>query len=214
MRAEIVEYPMENSHPCLTNIHRESGIFAYVEEKGMEMDISVKQSRYQAPFMLSALRELREDSRELKKKQKETESDQKGVVLGPLLGPAIKSDKGPATPPPGFEVPENLETVGLEMDLPVGFKRLRWAMLNSESHFMQDAVFKEGSKYEEYVCGQSGIDMLFTLSFQVSISLLFSFLLGSTVSRSESGRFMTRRLDLLRCRLTSNLKIVLERKRK
>lgn len=115
----------------------------------MEMDISVKRSRYQAAFMLAALRELREDSRELKKKQKETESAEKGTVLGPFLGPSIKSDKGPVTPPPGFKPPDNLEFVGLQMDLPVGFKRLRWAMLNSESRFMKDAVFAEEAKYEE-----------------------------------------------------------------
>lgn len=99
--------------------------------------------------MLAALREIREDNRELKKKKKETESADKGEVLGPLLGPAIKSDKGPATMPPGFEPPENLETVNLEVDLPVGFKRLRWAMLSSESKFMVDAVFTAEAKYEE-----------------------------------------------------------------
>lgn len=115
------------------------------------MDIGVKQSRYQAAFMLAALRELREDSRELKKKRKETEAADKGEVLGPLLGPAIKADKAPAAPPPDFEPPENLEFVGLEMDLPVGFKRLRWAMLNSESQFVKDALFAAECKYEEYV---------------------------------------------------------------
>jgi len=115
----------------------------------MEMNISVKQSRYQAAFMLAALRELREDSRELKKKRKETESADKGQVLGPLLGPAIKSDKAPAETPPGFVPPDNLEYVGLEIDLPVGFKRLRWAMLNSESRFIKDAVFAQEAKYEE-----------------------------------------------------------------
>ena len=101
--------------------------------------------------MLAALRELREDSRELKKKREETESADKGEVLGPLLGPAIKSDKGPATPPPGFAPPENLEFVGLETDLPVGFKRLRWALLSSDSKFCTDALFAAEAKYEEYV---------------------------------------------------------------
>jgi hypothetical protein len=128
-------------------------IFAYVEEKGMEMDISVEQARYQGAFMLAALRELREDSRELKKKREETESADKGAVLGPLLGPAIKSDKGPATPPPGFAPPENLEFVGLETDLPVGFKRLRWALLSSDSKFCTEAVFAAEAKYEDITCG-------------------------------------------------------------
>lgn len=112
--------------------------------------------------MLAALRELREDSRELKKKRKETESADKGEVLGPLLGPAIKSDKGPATPPPGFEPPENLEFVGLETDLPVGFKRLRWAMLSSDSRFIKDALFAAEAKYTEYVCEMTDVrDVLF-----------------------------------------------------
>lgn len=128
-----------------------TGIFAYVEEKGMEMDISVERSRYQAAFMLAALRELREDSRELKKKQKETESADKGEVLGPLLGPAIKSDTAPATPPADYEMPENLEFVGLETDLPVGYKRLRWALLSSESRFVKDGLDAAEAKYEEYV---------------------------------------------------------------
>jgi hypothetical protein len=106
----------------------------------MEMEMAVKHSRNQAAFMLAALRELREDSRELKKKRKETQAADKGVILGPLLGPAIKSDKGPACPPPNFVPPENLETVGLEIDLPIGFKRLRWGLLNSQCRFVLDAL--------------------------------------------------------------------------
>ena len=116
----------------------------------MEMDIVIRNSSTQASFMLSALREIRADGRELKKQQQGV--DDKGIILGPLLGPAIKEDKGPAPPiPDGFVMPDNLEDVGLEIELPVGFRRLRWALLSSKSSFVTDAVFKTESKYEKYV---------------------------------------------------------------
>ncbi len=127
-----------------------SEIFYYVEQKGMEMDIAIRNSSTQAAFMLSALREIRADGRELKKQQQGGE--EKGVFLGPLLGPAIKDDKGPVPPiPEGFVLPENLEDVGLEIEIPVGFRRLRWAFLSSNSSFVTDAIFKTESKYEKYV---------------------------------------------------------------
>jgi hypothetical protein len=124
-----------------------------VEEKGMEMEIEVRKAATQAAFMLSALREIRADGRELKKKRQETESEERRSVLGPLLGPAIKADKQPASPPPGFEIPDNLEFVGLELDLPVGFRRLRWAFLNSDSTFLRDALYKTEAKYENITSG-------------------------------------------------------------
>lgn len=124
-------------------------IFYYVEEKGMEMEIECCKAKRQAAFMLSALRELRADDRALKKKQQETDSAEKGIILGPLLGPATKLDKDPPAIPPGFEMPDNLEDVGLELDLPVGFRRLRWAILSSESEFLKEAVFRTECKYDE-----------------------------------------------------------------
>ena len=118
----------------------------------MEMEIRVVQPQMQAAFMLQALRELREDSRVAKKKRQESESADKGTILGPLLGPAIPSDKKPAPEPPeGFVLPENLEFVGLEVDLPVGFKRLRWALLSKESKFVTDAIFAAEAKYDKCV---------------------------------------------------------------
>jgi VAD1 Analog of StAR-related lipid transfer domain len=130
-------------------------IFSYVEEKGMEMEIGVKEARYQASFMLAALREMREESREAKKKRQEVESSDKGDILGPLLGPLIKADKNAAPPPPdGFELPENLEFVGLEIDLPVGFYRLRWAFMHKDSLFIKDAVFRAESKYDNITFGE------------------------------------------------------------
>lgn len=114
------------------------------------MEVEIREAHNQAAFMLSALRAIREDGREFKKKQKETESDTKGSVLGPLLGPAIKWDKDPAPPiPDGFEVPANLDFVGLELNLPVGFRRLRWAFLSSKSSFISEGVFRAEAKYDK-----------------------------------------------------------------
>lgn len=113
------------------------------------MEIEVRKAKRQAAFMLSALRELRADDRALKKKRQETESAEKGTVLGPLLGPAIKQDKEEPEIPPDFEMPDNLEDVGLELDLPVGFRRLRWALLSSESEFLKEAVFRTECHYDE-----------------------------------------------------------------
>lgn len=114
----------------------------------MEMDIVIRNASTQAAFMLSALREIRADGKDLKTKRQTGE--EKESVLGPLLGPAIKEDKGIAPQkPPGFEMPEMLEFVGLELELPVGFRRLRWALLSSKSSFLVEAVFKKESKYEK-----------------------------------------------------------------
>lgn len=130
-------------------------IFFYIEEKGMEMEIRVCRSEKQAAFMLSALRELRADGEELKKKRQESESQEKGPVLGPLMGPAIAADKAPAVQlPEGFEVPANLEYVGLELDLPVGFQRLRWAFLSQRSTFVTEALYKTEAKYDDIVMGE------------------------------------------------------------
>lgn len=125
-------------------------IFYYVEQKGMEMDIGIRGASTQAAFMLSALREMRADGREQKKKMQEGDAGSPGIILGPLLGPAIKGDSGPAPPKPaGFEIPSSFENVGLALDVPVGFKRLRWALLSSSSSFMEEAVFRTEAKYEK-----------------------------------------------------------------
>jgi hypothetical protein len=118
----------------------------------MQMDIGIRDASTQAAFMLAALREMRADGREQKKKKQEGDSGTQVVILGPLLGPAIKGDKNVAPPKPaGFEIPTNLDFVGLELDVPVGFKRLRWALLSGESTFMTEAVFRGEVKYEKYV---------------------------------------------------------------
>jgi hypothetical protein len=129
-------------------------IFYYVERKGMEMNIQIKDALDQTSFMLMALQEIRNDGRELKKKQEATDEDDGADLLGPLLGPSIKDDGGPApTIPNGFEIPQNLEFVGPELNLLVGFRRLRWALLSSESTFVSDAVWKAASNYDKYVAG-------------------------------------------------------------
>lgn len=131
-------------------------IFRYVENKGMEMDLQVKEARHQASFMLAALRELRQDERKLQKKKADAEA---GVVddadgsLGPILGPAIEDDNNPAVVPEGWAEPTNLDMVNLEIDLPVGFKRLRWAMCSADSDFWVDGIFKE-SKYKDITKGE------------------------------------------------------------
>jgi len=90
--------------------------------------------------MLAALRELRQGDKKRKKKKGaigSTEDEDYKPILGPLLGPAIKDDKKDAKVPSGVTLPESLEFVGLEVDLPVGFQRFRWAFLNSKSYFFK-----------------------------------------------------------------------------
>uniref|UniRef100_A0A7S2V8H4 C2H2-type domain-containing protein n=1 Tax=Entomoneis paludosa TaxID=265537 RepID=A0A7S2V8H4_9STRA len=128
-------------------------IFNYVEEKGMEMEIGIRKASVQAAFMLSALREIRADSKDHRKKQQQSAGQEKQDILGPLLGPSIPADKEVVPKPPDFEVPENLEFVGLELDLEVGFHRLRWALLNVQSTFLSEALYRVEAKYENITMG-------------------------------------------------------------
>lgn len=129
-------------------------IFKYAEEKGMEMEIGIRCAKGQSAFMLNALREIRADGRALAKRRQESEKHEKGTVLGPLLGPAIKLDASSAIKPDGFEIPENLEYVSLELDIPVGFRRLRWAWLHVESKFIIEALYKTEAKYDDITVGK------------------------------------------------------------
>lgn len=116
----------------------------------MEMEIRIKDAQDQTAFMLMALKEIRADGRELKKKQEKSVEDEEADLIGPILGPAIKEDNGPApAAPDGFELPDNLEFVGLEVSLQVGFRRLRWALLSSQSAFMTEGVWKAESNYDK-----------------------------------------------------------------
>lgn len=95
---------------------------------------------------------MRADGEE--KKRDVSNIEQKSNILGPLLGPAVPADSAPSMPPENFALPDNLEFVGLELELPVGFKRLRWAILNSESQFVTEAVYKTEARYENIVMGE------------------------------------------------------------
>ena len=139
-------------HFILSSVSDE--IFYYVEERGLEMEIGIRHASVQAAFMLSALREIRADSKDHKQKEKQSkEGGGKENILGPLLGPAIVADKTLVEPPPGFEVPEHLEFLGLELDVPVGFRRLRWAFLSTESSFITEALYRVEAKYENITMG-------------------------------------------------------------
>ena len=46
-------------------------------------------------------------------------------------------------------MPVDLEFTGLETDLPVGFKRIRWAILHSESKFLEEAFFAPIMSYDK-----------------------------------------------------------------
>jgi hypothetical protein len=135
----------------LTSVSDE--IFYYVEEKGMEMEIGIRVASMQASFMLSALREIRADSKDHRKKQQQAATEGKEGILGPLLGPNIPADQEVVEKPADFEIPENLEFVGLELDIQVGFRRLRWALLHAESTFLTEALYRVEAKYENITMG-------------------------------------------------------------
>jgi VAD1 Analog of StAR-related lipid transfer domain len=88
------------------------------------------------------------------KKREVSNIDQKSNILGPLLGPAIPVDSAPSMAPESIVLPDHLEFVGLELELPVGFKRLRWAILNSRSQFVTEAVYRTAARYENIVMGE------------------------------------------------------------
>lgn len=104
--------------------------------------------------MLQALREIRADGQQQKKKQDESNSSVLKPLLGPVLGPQIAADANPVSSLDESTLPPNLEYVGLELELPVGFRRLRWAFLHSESPFISEALFVSEAKYENVVIGQ------------------------------------------------------------
>ena len=130
-------------------------IFRYVEKKGMEMQLEIKGNNKQASFMLAALRELREDDKKRKELEDEGDSGEGAKsIVGPLLGPIIKEDAGDAKIPADFNPPAALEFEAFEVDLPVGFLRLRWALLNQDSKFWKDAFFVDIMKYDNITDGR------------------------------------------------------------
>ncbi|KAL7542728.1 hypothetical protein ACHAXR_012261 [Thalassiosira sp. AJA248-18] len=123
-------------------------IFHYVEKKGMEMQLGIKRNNDQASFMLAALREIRNGDRKID----DEEDEDARPIIGPLMGPAVKDDNSDAGAPPlGLEF---LEFIGLEVDLPVGFLRLRWALLHTTSSFLKDAFLADVMKYDKIDMGK------------------------------------------------------------
>lgn len=126
-------------------------IFRYVEKKGMEMQLGIKNNNDQAQFMLAALREIRSGS---KGQVEDGDEEEQKPILGAYMGPLIKDDNNVAAAPDEFSPPDNLEFTGFETDLPVGFLRLRWALLNIESKFLKDAFLADVLKYDNIEMGE------------------------------------------------------------
>jgi len=123
-------------------------IFRYVEQRGMEMDMQVKQSNDQTAFMLSGLRELRAEERRLHEYRRREKVVEVTPELERLLGPLVKEDIT-NDEVYGGTPPENLTNICLDMQVPVGYLRLRRALLHQDSRFMNDAVMRDGAKYEK-----------------------------------------------------------------
>lgn len=104
--------------------------------------------------MLAALREVRSGDKKKKRIEDGDGDDDARPVIGPLMGPTIKDDISDASAPSGFAPPDPLEFVGLETDLPVGYLRLRWALLHSSSKFMKEAFLADVMKYDKIEMGQ------------------------------------------------------------
>lgn len=71
------------------------------------------------------------------------------TVIHPFLGPLIEADNAPVIIPlTKYEIPNNLQYVGLELDIvPVGFQRLRWALLSRNSLFVTEGWYKNAEHY-------------------------------------------------------------------
>ena len=66
-----------------------------------------------------------------------------------LLGPPIVTDNDLAIQPSNYIPPANLKHVNLRINLPVGFRRLRWAMLHYKSKLLSEAVYTSRLKYSQ-----------------------------------------------------------------
>ena len=68
-----------------------------------------------------------------------------------LLGREVKADNDSAIQPKEFYPPNNLSHVNLRVNLPVGYRRIRRAILSSRSGFIPEAVMKTRMKYQRLV---------------------------------------------------------------
>lgn len=112
------------------------------------MDMQVKQSNDQTAFMLSGLRELRAEERRMHEYRRREKVVQVTPAFERLLGPLVKEDIANEEVYNGTP-PENLTNICLDMQVPVGYLRLRRALLHRDSMFMSDAVMEDGAKYEK-----------------------------------------------------------------
>lgn len=124
--------------------------FKYVEQKGMEMDLQVKHAKQQIAFMFEVLHQMRKDEQDLKKRKTEVEEGDSGKELrGPLLGPLNEGDEKEAIGVPDDLIPpNNLENVVFDSELPIGYRRLRKALL-LESAFLEEAVYADALNYTQ-----------------------------------------------------------------
>lgn len=125
--------------------------FQYVEKKGMEMDLEVVSGTNQAAFMLEALRQIRHDERDLRRRITDAETAEifPEVTRGALLGAYVEADQRDVGPIPDYFVPpDDLETVVLQIDLPVGYYRLRRAFLENPA-FFTEAIFSDALQYKK-----------------------------------------------------------------
>jgi hypothetical protein len=65
------------------------------------------------------------------------------------LGPLIELDKNKVVEPPNFKLPPNLSHLCVDIEIPVGFRRLRWAMMSSKSNFLTQEVMEQKLGFSE-----------------------------------------------------------------
>jgi len=117
----------------------------------MEMVLEVATGPSQAAFLFEELRQIRKFEQELKKQISEAKEDvqDEQVVRGALLGNRVEADANTIGHiPAGLSKPLPLENTVLEIDLPVGYHRLRRAFLQTPTFFSQ-AILEDGLNYEE-----------------------------------------------------------------
>lgn len=125
-------------------------VYQYIERKGMEMDLVVKHATQQSSFFYDALQIIRRDEFDKTKKQDEAHKGKdERTIRGPLLGPKMALDNFDVGPIPETLVPpENLETISMDIDLPVGYHRLRYALLHNPAFV--EAWFVDFLKYGSF----------------------------------------------------------------
>eukprot|EP00557_Chaetoceros_sp_GSL56_P012127 CAMPEP_0176483824 /NCGR_PEP_ID=MMETSP0200_2-20121128/4124_1 /TAXON_ID=947934 /ORGANISM="Chaetoceros sp., Strain GSL56" /LENGTH=789 /DNA_ID=CAMNT_0017880251 /DNA_START=251 /DNA_END=2620 /DNA_ORIENTATION=- len=69
------------------------------------------------------------------------------------LGPLIALDKNIMVKPPNYKLPQNLSHLCVDIDIPVGFRRLRWAMLSSKSKFLTMEVMENKLGFSDIQMG-------------------------------------------------------------